>query len=102
PQWDRARSRNRDSTYNRMTVAELARLTPSFDWKRYLEAAGLGKAKEVVVRQPDYVKALDSIFAETPAATWREYITFHLIDSFDGQLPAAFQDASFEFHGRTL
>jgi len=102
PQWERARNRNRDSTYNRITVAQLGALTPSFGWKRYLDAAGLSKAKEVIVRQPDYLKALDAIIASTPPATWREYITFHLIDSFDGQLPAAFEQASFAFHGRTL
>lgn len=102
PQWDRARNRNRDSTYNRMSVAELAALTPSFDWKRFLEAAGLGKAKEVIVRQPDYVKAIDPILADTPVETWREYITFHLLDSFADQLPARFEEASFAFNGHTL
>ena len=102
PQWERARNRDRDSTYNRMTVAQLEALTPSFGWKSYLDAAGLSKAKEVIVRQPDYLKALDAVFASTPPATWREYIAFHLIDSFDSQLPAAFGEASFAFHGRTL
>ena len=32
--WDRARGRDRNATYNRMTVAELAKLAPSFDWPR--------------------------------------------------------------------
>jgi predicted metalloendopeptidase len=102
PQWDRARSRNRDSTYNRMTVAKLGTLTPSFGWKSYLDAAGLGKAKEVIVRQPDYLVALDRIFASTPVSTWREYLTFHLLDSFADQLPADFGTAQFAFNGRTL
>ena len=102
PQWDRARSRNRDSTYNRMTVAQLSALTPSFGWKSYLGAAGLSKAKEVIVRQPDYLKALDPIFASTPVATWREYITFQLLDSFADQLPAEFGGAAFAFRGHTL
>ena len=102
PQWDRARSRNRDSTYNRMTVTQLSALTPSFGWKRYLDAAGLSKAKEVIVSQPDYLKALDSVIADTPIETWREYITFHLLDSFADQLPADFERAGFDFRGRTL
>jgi putative endopeptidase len=102
PQWDRARNRDRNATYNKMTVAELAALTPSFSWPTYLKEAGLTQATEVVVRQPDYVRALDSIVARTPASTWREYITFKLIDNYANQLPAAYARARFEFRGRTL
>src|SRR5512141_103234 len=39
PQWDRARNRDRNATYNKMTVAELAALTPSYSWKAYLKDA---------------------------------------------------------------
>ncbi|HEY9516764.1 MAG TPA: M13 family metallopeptidase [Gemmatimonadaceae bacterium] len=102
PQWERARNRDRDATYNKMTVAELAALTPSFSWKSYLRAADLSEATEVVVRQPDYMKALDPIFASTPVATWREYLTFKILDSFADQLPAKFVQAHFAFRGHTL
>ena len=102
PQWERARQRDRDSTYNKMTVAQLSALTPSFSWKSYLDAAGLSKAKDVIVRQPDYLKALDPILASTPVATWREYLTFQLLDSFADQLPSEFGEAGFAFRGHTL
>ena len=45
PQWDRARNRDRNATYNKMTVAELAAMTPSYNWKSYLSAAGLGEGE---------------------------------------------------------
>jgi putative endopeptidase len=102
PQWERSRNRDRDATYNKMTVAELTAMTPSYNWTRYLDQAGLGKATEVVVRQPDYVKALDPIFASTPVATWREYLTFHVIDDFADELPSEFVQAHFAFRGKTL
>jgi predicted metalloendopeptidase len=100
--WDRARSRDRNATYNKMTVAELAAATPAYDWNAYLNAAGLGAAKDVIVRQPDYVKAMNAVFADTPVATWREYLTFKLLDDYSDELPAAFQDARFEFRNKTL
>ncbi|MDP9178734.1 MAG: M13 family metallopeptidase [Gemmatimonadota bacterium] len=102
PQWDRARSRDRNATYNKMTVAELAALTPSFTWSAYLKEAGLTQATEVVVRQPDYLRTLDSIVARTPASTWREYITFKLLDNYANALPDAYARARFEFRGKTL
>lgn len=100
--WDRARSRDRNATYNRMTAAELAALTPSYSWPAYLKVAGLAQATEVVVRQPDYVRALESIVAGTPVSTWREYLAFKLIDNYANQLPAAFVRARFEFRSKTL
>ncbi len=101
-QWTRARNRDRNATYNRMTIAQLAELAPSYGWRQYFAAAGLEGATEVVVRQPDYLRTLDPIVAGTPASTWREYLTFKLLDSYAAELPAAFQQARFEFRGRTL
>ncbi|HET8650116.1 MAG TPA: M13 family metallopeptidase [Gemmatimonadales bacterium] len=101
-QWDRVRNRDRDSTYNRMTVQQLAKLAPSFDWRAFLKDAGVGQAQEVVVRQPDYLQGLDSVFAATPAETWRDYFTFGLLNSYADELPSAYQQARFDFSGRTL
>src|SRR5437868_2733330 len=80
-QWDRAKSRNRDLTYNKMTVAQLQAATPNIDWKQYLTTAGGANAasvSEVIIAQPDYMPAMDAILAATPASTWKEYLTFSL------------------------
>src|SRR5665647_32160 len=102
PQWERTRNRDRDATYNKMTMAELSAMTPSFNWKSYFDQAGLAKATEVVVRQPDYLKALDPIFSSTPVSTWRDYLTFKLLDEYADELPAEFVQAKFDFRGKTL
>jgi len=101
-QWDRARNRDHNATYNKMTVAELAARMPSYSWPVYLKAAGLTNATDVVVRQPDYVRALDSVIFRTPVSTWQEYLTFKLLDNYADQLPAAYERARFDFRGRTL
>ena len=101
-QWDRARNRDRDATYTKMTAAELAALTPSFGWTAFLKTAGLEKAASVVVRQPDYLKALDGIMRDTPLATWKEALTFKVLAAYADELPAAFGEAQFQFRGKTL
>jgi putative endopeptidase len=101
-QWDRARSRDRNATYNRMTVQRLAALSPSYSWSTHLAMGGLVNAKTVVVRQPDYITGVDSIVAATPASVWREYFTVHLLDAYADELPAGFVNARFEFRGRVL
>ncbi len=100
--WTRARNRDRDSTYNKRTVAELAAMAPNYSFKSYLAANGMSRAKDVIVRQPDYIPAIDAIMKATPASTWREYLTFKLLDSYAAELPSAFQNARFEFRGRTM
>jgi putative endopeptidase len=102
PQWDRAKSRDRDLSYNKMNVAQLASATPAYDWHAYLNAAALGAATDVVVRQPDYVKAMNDILAKTPTQTWRDYLTFKLLDRYANELPAAFAQARFDFRDKTL
>ena len=100
--WERARNRDRDATYNKMTIAELATLAPSFDWAAYLKTAGMGKATQVVVRQPDYFTALSDIIRDTPASVWREALTCRLLATYADELPSAFGEAQFEFRGKTL
>src|SRR3954471_20570261 len=102
PQWDRAKSRNRDLSYNKLSRAQLGAAIPAYDWNAYLTAAGLSKATDVVVAQPDYMKAMNDIVANTPVSSWREYITFKLLDDYADELPAAFQNARFEFRDKTL
>jgi putative endopeptidase len=100
--WERARTRDRDATYNKMSVTELGALMPSFNWPAYLRAAGLDKAMDVVVRQPDYLKALDGLLRDTPIATWKELLVFRVLATYADELPDAFGRAQFEFRGRTL
>src|SRR5262249_20908461 len=105
-QWDRARNRDRNATYNKMTLDALRSSTPGFDWRVYLSnvvsPAAAPSVTEVIVRQPDYLKAVDDTIATTPIATWREYLTFGLIGAYADDLPAAYVDAHFEFNGRGI
>ncbi len=101
-QWDRVKSRDRNATYNKMTVAQLKSMSPAFDWNAYLAAARLSKATDVVVRQPDYINAVDTIMRATPVGTWREYLKAKLLDANASELPAAFVNARFEYNGRAI
>ncbi|MFL5563341.1 MAG: M13 family metallopeptidase [Gemmatimonadaceae bacterium] len=101
-QWTRAQNRDRDSTYHKMTVAQLSSMAPDYNIPTYLRAAGLASAKDVVVRQPSYVTAIDTILKATPVSTWQDYLRFKLIDSYANELPSAFQNARFEFRGRAM
>jgi predicted metalloendopeptidase len=101
-QWDAARARDPNASYNSMTVAQLVASTPHFDWKAYLDAAGLGAAERVIVTQPDYFATVDSLISHTPISTWREWLAVGLLGLYAEQLSAPFTEASFDFYGKLL
>jgi predicted metalloendopeptidase len=101
-QWERARTRDRNAVYNPRTVAQLGEAMPSFDWKGYLAAAGLGAVDNVIVNQPDYLVAIDSVIKATPIGTWREYLTAKLLDTYSPELSSPFVQARFDFRGKVL
>ena len=101
-QWDRARSRDRNATYNKMTRDELSKATPNFDWSAYFTQVSAPRVADVVVRQPDYLTALDAALAATPLTTWKEYLAFGLLNTFAPNLSMPFVNAEFEFNGKVI
>ena len=101
-QWDRVRNRDREATYNKMSVAQLNNTAPAFNWPAAFTAMTKRAVKEVIVRQPDYAGAADAIIKSTPVETWKEYFTFGLLNSYADELPDSFVEARFNFHGRVL
>jgi len=100
--WEAARSRDREATYNRFTVAGLDSLTPSFSWSAYVRAAGAERSPAVIVRMPDYFQALDREIGRVPLQTWKQYMTFKLVEAYADELSRPFEEAKFQFAGRTL
>ncbi|MCE9522405.1 MAG: M13 family metallopeptidase [Alphaproteobacteria bacterium] len=100
--WPREKSRNRDLTYNPKSRAELLAFAPDFPWEAGLAAFGTPAHNEFIVVQLDAVQALAKLFRTTPLPTLRAYLTFHYLNANADILPKAFDDAAFEFNGRTV
>ncbi|MEO3865172.1 M13 family metallopeptidase [Rheinheimera fenheensis] len=100
--WSRVQNRDRNATYNKLTLAELNTLAPGFNWQAFLAAADLGNVSELVVRQPTYFTAFAKLQAQTPVKQWQQYLKFHVLRSNANNLNKAFVDASFDFYGKTL
>jgi putative endopeptidase len=101
-QWSRVQNRDRNATYNKLTVAQLAETAPGFDWAVLLGAAKLADVNEVVVRQPTYLTAFAKLQSEIPLADWQTYLKFHMVRASSELLASSFDQASFEFYGKTL
>jgi putative endopeptidase len=100
--WTPERSRDVSQSMNPMTPAQLAELAPQFNWPLWLETQGLGSVQTVVVRQTSAIQTEGQLFAEVPVDTWKDWLTFHFVRSAAQFLPRAFDEATFNFYGRTL
>jgi len=101
-QWTPEMRRDPIKTYNPMDRAALTRLAPQFDWMPVLSDIGLGKMPTVIVGEPSAVTAAGKAITATPLHTWKDWMTFHFISDHATFLPKAFDDAHFDFYGKTL
>ncbi len=100
--WTRAERRDRDKTYNPMTIAELNTATPGFDWNRYLAQSELPKVQRIVVTTNTSFPKFAGIYAATPLDTLKAWQAFHVADGAAPYLSKRFVDASFGFRNKTL
>ncbi|HEX7832054.1 MAG TPA: M13-type metalloendopeptidase [Thermoanaerobaculia bacterium] len=100
--WSRAESRDRDKTYNPMTLAELEKTAPGFPWAVYFKEAGLEKADRAIVTQNTAMPKVAKIFADTPVATLQAWQAFHITDDAAPLLSKRFVDAEWEFRSKFL
>ncbi|SFF87397.1 putative endopeptidase [Novosphingobium sp. CF614] len=122
--WDRAGARDRDLTYNRLSIAEFEALGSPGLVKSLLEATGAAKAEYVIVGEmpptPEELKAANidaakagalfgagmpaiaKLLDTVPVATWQAYLAAHFLGDHAAVLPSDIDAASFDFNGRTL
>ncbi len=100
--WTPIQNRNRDMTYNPMSVAELQAAAPGFDWQAYLGAAGYGDHNRFIVAQNTAFGPMAQTFADTPVETLRAWAAFHIIDQAAPLLSERFSDANYAFRLREL
>jgi putative endopeptidase len=100
--WTRAQSRDRDKTYNLMTVAELKAQAPGFPWDTFWQAAGVGKAERAIVAQNTAFPGIAKVFADTDLPTLKAWEAFRTADDIAPLLSKRFVDAQFEFRSKFL
>ena len=100
--WTRAEERDVDKTYNPMSVDELVRFAPGFDFKAFLKAADLPTDGRVILAANTAFPKVAAIYAQTPIETLKAWQAFHVADGAAPYLSQRFVDARFEFRNKTL
>jgi putative endopeptidase len=100
--WTRAQSRDRDKTYNPMTLAQLQATAPGFPWAVFWQSAGIGGAERAIVAQNTAFPRIAAVFAATDLDTLKAWQAFRIADDMAPMLSTRFVDANFDFRSKFL
>ncbi len=100
--WTKAEQRNLDAIYNPMTVDELAKFAPGFNWKGFLGTVKMDNLTRVIIAEKSAFPKLTDIYSKAPLETIRAWHAFHIADNAAPYLSQAFTAAYFDLHGKTL
>ena len=88
--------------YHKMTLDELAKLAPGFDWPRYLTALDAPRVRSLNVVAPEFLRQASVMTASVPLSDWKAYLRWQLLRAKAPLLPKAFVDENFDFYGKQL
>jgi endothelin-converting enzyme/putative endopeptidase len=87
---------------NKMSLARIKALAPSFDWERYLEAVHAPATPHYIVTAPNFFKSLETLLQQQPLEHWKAYLRWQFLHGSAPALSTAFVNEDFAFYGRTL
>ncbi|CAN5429454.1 M13 family peptidase [soil metagenome] len=91
--------RDQEKQYNKMTIAELKKLTPDFNWDVYFSTIGAPEMKEIIVAQPSFMRQFDVMIVNEPIAAWQAYFRWQLIHLCASKLHNEVAQENFNFYG---
>lgn len=87
---------------NTWTTADFTMKAPGLDWKEFFRAAGLNHQSSFIVWQPTALTGESALVASTPIDTWKDYLAFHLMETYANGISSVFADERFNFFGKVL
>ena len=99
---DRVSRRDPARLYHDLTLTELGKLSPAFDWNRYIVTSKAPKFNSLNVAVPEFVKGFNDVIANAELGDIKTYLRWRLLSTTAAMLPKAFVDAQFDFFGKTL
>jgi putative endopeptidase len=102
PRFDRVESRDDRKSYNPMTIAELQKLTPAINWNHFLKTVGYKNINTIIVSQPKYMAALQTILSKNQVDGWKNYLRWSLLHGAASALSTDIETTNWEFYSKTL
>lgn len=98
----RTENRDPEATYNKMTIAELKKITAKFDWDTFFTGINLTNPGDVNVCQPKFIKEVGKIVSDTNIEELKTYLKWNIINGIAGTLSKEFVNEQFEFNSKFM
>lgn len=102
PRLTKEEQRDARKMYNPMTVAEIQKMSPDFNWKAYFEGIGVQDLDRVIVTQPVYMKSMNDLYADSSLEQIKTYMSWNVIRSASGKLTTEMEYANWAFYSKEL
>ena len=96
-QMSRLEMRDPYKTYNKYTVADFNKRTPSIKWESYLHQFNINGQDTVLVSSPKFFSSMDSLLTALPVKDWKTYLSWNVLKNASPLLSTPFVNASFIF-----
>ena len=90
------------ANYNKMSVADFSKSTPSINWADLLKMMNVSGVDTVIVGQPEFFVQVEKSLNTTSVDDWKSYLRWNLIDNFAAELSSKFVNQNFHFYGTIL
>lgn len=95
-------ARDVQKMYNNYGVDSLDNAMTRFEFRRFLNGAGIAEVDRIIVTQPTFIMSLNDLIPRTKLDTWKTFLKWQLINARAGELTTAMDEQNFKFYGTTL
>jgi endothelin-converting enzyme/putative endopeptidase len=82
--------------------ADFTSKAPGIDWPEFFRGAGLSHQTSFIVWQPSAFKGESALVASEPLDSWKDYLAYHLIESYANGISKAIAEEHFNLTGKIL
>ncbi|UKJ07594.1 M13 family metallopeptidase [Solitalea lacus] len=90
------------ANYNKMSVVDLNKLTPSINWIDLFSKMKIKKVDSVIVGQPEFFKQVEQSLKTASLNDWKNYLRWNYFSSCASYLNKAIDNENFRFYGTVL
>ncbi|HET8667160.1 MAG TPA: M13 family metallopeptidase, partial [Terriglobales bacterium] len=99
---DRVARRDPKNRDHKMTVAELEKIAPNFEFNKYFVDTGAPKFSSINVANPEFFKTINDSLNSVPLDTWKTYLRWKYVRSMASMMSDDFVQENFNFWSKFL
>lgn len=98
----RLENRDPNKRYNKMSISELEKVCPNYDWKMFFSTLKHPEINEINICQPNFIAGFSKILGETSIGDLKLLLKWNILNGFAPYLTNDFVNARFNFYGTYL